>query len=110
MAIKSKIPGLIPLGMPGTNLYMQIGHSSFSGVYTDSTDVPIRTSLNEIEVALAVVDDSYSPATDVTMTEYHVFAARDISSSTFSVHRSSQGAVSGLPFSYIVIGRLYATS
>jgi len=103
-------PGAIQLGGPNSGLLMEIGSSSFSGVYTDATDIPIRTGLDEIVVAMAAVSDTYSPATDATMTQYVLFVNKTVASNAVSVHRSSQAAVSGLPFDYILIGRKYATS
>lgn len=103
--------GLIPIGDPNVGLYMQIGRGAFNGVYTDTTDVPIRTQLNEIIVGFANVYDTYSPATDAnTAKMYQLFVDVAVSSGAFSVYRSSQGAVSGLPFNYIIIGRLFSTS
>jgi len=98
-------PGLIPLGGSG-NYYMQIGKAAFNGVYTDTTDMPIRTQLTDIDFGEAVVYDTYSPATDATMTEYVLFVDVTVSSGACSVYRSSQGAVSGLPYMYKLIGRV----
>jgi len=96
-------PGLIPLA-GSDNLYIQIGKGAFDGVYTDTTDVPIRTQLTSVTAMFAQVSDTYSPATDATMTEYGLFCDVAVSSNTVSVYRSSQGAVSGLPFNYFIIG------
>ena len=102
-------PGLIPIG-GSTNLYLQIGNSAFSGAATDSTDVTIQTQLTHVDFAAAVADDTVSPATDATMTEYGLFVDRVPSSGAVSVNRSSQGAVSGLTFSYCLIGRVSDTN
>jgi len=100
-------PGLIPLW---GDYYMQIGKGAFNGVYTDTTDVPLRTQLDEIAVGFAQVYDTYSPATDAAMTEYALFVDVAVSSGACNVYRSSQGAVSGLPFNYMLIGRKYTVS
>jgi len=104
---RDAFPGLIPFG--GDDLYIQIGDGAFSGVYTDTTDVPVRTQLTRVKFGFAQVYDTYSPATDATMTEYGLFVDRAVSSATVSVYRSSQGAVSGLPFNYILIGTVEST-
>lgn len=101
-------PGLIPLG--GTrNYYLQIGTLKFDGVYTDATDRPIRTQLTHVDYASAQVYDTYSPTTDAAMTEYVLFVDIAVSSGACNVYRSSQGAVTSLPFQYILIGRVEAT-
>lgn len=101
-------PGLIPLA-GSYDLFIQVGDGAFSGVYTDTTDVPVRTQLTSVKFGMAQVYDTYSPATDATMTEYGLFVDRAVSSGTVSVYRSSQGKVSGLPFNYILIGTVNAT-
>lgn len=110
MSMSQVYPGCIAIGDPNMGLYMEIGRSAFDGVYTDAANRPVRTALTEISVGFAQVYDTYSPATDATMTEYGLFVDVAVSDGTFSVHRSSQGAISGLPFNYIVIGRLYSIS
>jgi hypothetical protein len=108
MGQESQYPGLIRLGETG-NLYIQVGTSSFSGIYTDTTDMPLRTQLTHVDFAAAVVYDTYSPATDATMTEYILFVDVAVSSGAINVYRSSQGAVSGLPYKYCLIGRVETT-
>lgn len=103
-------PGAIQLGGPNSGLLMEVGRASFSGDYAATTDMPIRTSLTEITAAFAQVYDTYSPATDSTMTAYSLFVDVAVSSGTVSVYRSSQAAISGLTFNYMLIGRKYATS
>lgn len=103
---RDAFPGLIPIGGGETGLYMQLGKSAYTGVYTDSTDVPVRTQLTHVDFASAVVYDTYSPATDATMTEYGLFVDPVPSSGAISIYRSSQGAISGLPFQYCFIGRV----
>lgn len=108
MGQESQFPGLIRIGETG-NLYIQVGTSSFSGVYTDTTDMPLRTQLTHVDFAAAVVYDTYSPATDAAMTEYVLFVDVAVSSGAVNVYRSSQGAVSGLPYKYVLIGRVETT-
>jgi len=100
-----QFPGLIPMG---GDFYMQIGKAAFSGVYTDTTSVPLRTQLDEITVGMAQVYDTYSPATDANdIHKYALFVDVAVSSGAIAIYRSSQGAVSGLPFNYILIGKKY---
>jgi hypothetical protein len=106
---RDAFPGLIPIGGGEQPLYMQVGKSAFSGVYTDATDVPVRTLLTNIDSIQLTIAETYSPTTDQAMTEYQIFSDGAVSSGTFSVFRSSQGAVSGLPFFYTVIGRVEST-
>ena len=106
---RDSFPGLIPIG-GSSNLYMQVGTGAFSGVYTDSTHAPIRTQLTNVDVMFAQVDDTYSAATDANTGKiYQLQVDKAVSSSTVSVYRSSQGALSGLPFNYILIGRVEST-
>jgi len=96
------------------DLLVEVGQATFDGIYTDATDRPVVTQLNQIEFGVAVPFDSYSPATDATLA-YTVIVAPDVTEDTdsnlktFSIHRSSLGAVSGLKCSYVVIGRHFAT-
>ena len=106
---RDAFPGLIPIGGGEAGLYLQVGSLKFDGVYTDTTNRPIRTSLTHIDFMGAQVSDTYAPATDATMTEYGLFCDVAVSSGTVSVYRSSQGAVSSLPFNYILIGRVEST-
>jgi hypothetical protein len=108
MGQESSFPGLIRIGETG-NLYIQVGLSSYTGVATDVTDLAIRTQLTHVDYAAATVYDTYSPATDATMTEYVLFVDTAVSSGAVTVYRSSQGAVSGLPFKYVLIGRVETT-
>ncbi len=106
---RDSFPGLIPIGGGEQDLYIQYGKLAFSGVYTDSTDMPIRTSLTHIDGVTFTIAETYSPATDATMTEYQLFCDGAVSSGTVTVFRSSQGAISGLPFFYELKGRVEAT-
>lgn len=106
---RDSFPGLVPFGGGEQALYMQAGNDVFDGIYTDATDMPIRTSLTVVDSAVFTVGETYSPTTDQAMTEYVLFCDRAVSSGTVSVFRSSQGAVSGLKYSYILIGRVEST-
>lgn len=104
-------------GVKEGDMLVEIGESSFSGDYTDATDMPLPTQLNQIKFGLAVPFDSYSPATDADLAKaYQLFVAPDVAEDTdshrktFSVHRSSDGAISGLNFCYILVGRHWDTS
>lgn len=102
-------PGIFPIGATG-NLYIQLGNGAFSGVYTDTTDVPVRTQLTHVDFAAALVYDTYSIATDANdEKKYILFVDKNVSSGAVAVYRSSQGAVSGLPFNYVLIGRVEST-
>lgn len=105
---RDSFPGLIPLG-GSAELYLQVGKGTFSGVYTDSTDMPLRTQLTHVDFGVVSVAETYSPATDATMTQYSVFSDYAVSSGAITLFRSSQAAVSGLPFKYVLIGRVEAT-
>ena len=106
---RDAFPGLIPIGGGESDLYLQVGKAAFDGVYTDTTDVPVRSQLTHVDFAIAAVYDTYSPATDATMTEYGLFVDPVPATGAISVYRSSQGAVSGLPFNYCFIGRVEAS-
>lgn len=105
---RDQFPGLIPVG-GSDNLFLQVGASAFDGVYTDTTDRPVRTQLTHIDFCSAQVYDTYSPATDATMTEYFLSVDPVPATGAVSVYRSSQGAVSGLTFKYLLLGRVEAT-
>ena len=105
---RDQFAGLIPIA-GSDNLFLQMGTLAFDGVYTDTTDRPVRTQLTHIDFASAAVYDTYSPATDAAMTEYVLFVDTAVSSGACNVYRSSQGAVSSLPFKYLLIGRVEAT-
>jgi len=98
---------LIRLG--DTNTYLQVGKSAFSGAYTDSTEIPVRTNLKNITAGKAYVYDTYSPATDANALNYVLFVDLAVSNGAVNVYRSSQGMVSGLPFCYELIGNIDAT-
>lgn len=91
------------------NLYIQCGKSGFTGTLTDASDMTIRTNLSTIECALCSVDDTYGIA---TATDAHagvhsqqIAIDRAISSSAFTVLRSTSAAAAGeQTFSYLVIG------
>jgi len=105
---RDQFPGLLPIA--GTdNLFIQVGTASFNGIYTDTTNMPLRTQLTHIDFASAQVYDTYSPATDADMTEYVLFVDTAVSSGACNVYRSSQGAVDSLPYKYLLIGRVEAT-
>ena len=96
------------------DLLIEVGQAKFDGIYTDATDRPVTTQLNKIEFGVAVAFDSYSPATDATLA-YQVFVAPDVTEDTnshlktFSIHRSSLGAVSGLKCAYLLMGQHFTT-
>ena len=106
---RDSFPGLIPLG-GSDNQYLQIGSGAFSGVYTDSTDMPLRTQLTHVDFGIVSIAETYSPTTDNTMTPYAVYSDFAVSSGAITLTRSSQGAVSSLPFKYVLIGRVEDTA
>jgi len=107
---RDSFPGLIPIGGGEQGLYMQAGKASFSGIYTDTTNVPIRTQLTHVDAMFAQVNDTYSAATDANTAKiYQLNCDPAVTTGTVSVYRSSQGALSGLPFNYMIIGRVEAT-
>ena len=107
---RDAFPGLTPLGGGETGYYIQVGKGAFSGVYTDSTHAPIRTQLTVVDAMFAQVNDTYSAATDANTSKiYQLNCDPAVSSGTVSVYRSSQGALSGLPFNYVLIGRVEST-
>jgi hypothetical protein len=101
-------PNLIPLA-GGSDLYMQVGRSLFNGIYTDATDMPVVSPLTQVTMGMAVVDDTYSPATDANGLNYQLHVNVVPASGAISVFRSSQGMVSSLPFSYIFIGKVFSS-
>ena len=108
---RDSFPGLTPLGGGEQGYYVQVGQSNFNGVYTDVTDISIRTSLTHIDFASAQVYDTQQPATDASSDALFVDAA--VSSGAIVVYRSTQAAAnygaSGMPFRYILIGRVEST-
>jgi len=106
---RDSFPGLLPIGGGEQQLFIQYGKAAYSGVYTDTTNAPVRTQLTHIDAAFAQVYDTYSAATDATMTEYGLCVDPVPASGVVSVYRSSQGAVSGLTFNYLFMGRVEAT-
>ena len=103
-------------GVKEGDLLFEVGSIAFDGVYTDTTNRPVVTKLNKIVAGFAVPADSYSPATDAGGNAYAVFVRPDVTedtdshSKTFSLYRSSSGAISGLKVFYIVFGRIYDTA
>ena len=103
-------PGLIPLA-GSEDLYIQMGRGNFNGVYTDVTDVSVQTQLTHFDFASAVAYDTQQPHTEGDHSTLFVDPAP--SSGAFSVYRSSSSAAaygaSGMPFKYILIGRVEST-
>jgi len=107
---RDAFPGLIPIA-GSVDLYMQTGQSNFNGVYTDVTDISIRTQLTDIDFASAQVYDTQQPATDASHDA--LFVDVTPSSGAITVYRSTQAAAnygaSGMPFRYLLIGKVDAT-
>lgn len=103
-------------GVKEGDILVEVGSAAFDGIYTDATDRPVGTGMNLIIGGFAVPFDSYSPATDTNSGKaYQLFVAPDVAEDTdshmktVSVFRSSQGAISGLRFTYVLFGRNLST-
>ena len=111
-ATRDSFPGLIPIGGGEQRLYMQVGKDNFDGVYTDTSSVSVRTLLTDIDFASAQVYDTQQPATDAASDALFVNVAP--ASGAIVIYRSTQAAAnygsSGMPFRFVLIGRVQDTN
>ena len=104
------IPGVIPLGDASTGLFLEVGVTSFTA---NDTEASIQTNLDEIIIAMAQVYDTYSVglATDGAC-DVIITIDKAVSSGACVAYRNTSAAAANatLPFSYILIGRMYETA